>query len=184
MNSSGTGQQAEWQSAQGGSPLKRLPQWLRKVGSTAPTWFVLSAGGIFAFSGVASVLSALGKAQALEMPDPIFEIGFGRLMLWVGLAELVIAAVCLFSAARNLSLGLVAWMSTNFLVYRLGLWFVGWHRPCNCLGNLTDALHISPSTADWITKGVLAFLLLCSYVIILHRWFMERSSSSSSLPRP
>jgi len=50
-------------------------------------------------------------------------------------------------------------LATNFVVYRVGLWWIGWHRPCGCLGNLTDLLGISPHTADTIMKLVLAYLL-------------------------
>jgi hypothetical protein len=89
-------------------------------------------------------------------------------------AEIVIAAICFFSKWQTLALGLVAWMSTNFLVYRLGLWWMNWKKPCSCLGNLTDALHISPQTADNIMKVLLAYLLIGSYGLLIWQWQKRR----------
>ncbi len=133
----------------------------------------LGAGAILAITGIAKVWSGLGNSKFLAVVDPIVGITFGHMMLAVGLAEIVIALVCFSSKRQTLALGLVAWMSTNFVVYRLGLWWMDWHRPCNCLGNLTDALHLSPQTADNIMKVVLAYLLIGSYGLLLWRWRMN-----------
>jgi hypothetical protein len=56
------------------------------------------------------------------------------LMLVVGLAEITIALVCFISKRPILSLVLVAWLATNFGLYRIGLVLVDYHRPCHCLG--------------------------------------------------
>ena len=117
---------------------------------------------LLAITGIAKVWSGLGNSKFLAVVDPIIGIKFGTLMLVVGVAEIVIAGVCFFRKRQTLALGLVAWMSTNFVVYRLGLWWMDWKKPCSCLGNLTDAVHISPQLADNIMKVVLAFLLVGS----------------------
>ncbi len=135
---------------------------------------MLRAGVILAVTGIAKVWSGLGDSKLLAVIDPIIGIKFGQLMLVVGAAEIVIALVCFFSRRQTLALVLVAWMSTNFVVYRLGLWWMDWHRPCNCLGNLTDALHLSPQTADNIMKVLLAYLLIGSYGLLIWRWKQGR----------
>ena len=137
-------------------------------------WFILTSGAILAITGIAKVWSAFGSSKFLAVIDPIFGVTFGKLMLVVGVAELVIALVCFLSKRQTLALGLVAWMSTNFVVYRLGLWWMDWHRPCNCLGNLTDALHISPQSADNIMKVLLAYLLIGSYGLLI--WHQRKRS--------
>lgn len=138
------------------------------------TWFVSSAGVVLAITGLAKAWSAIGPSRALDVVDPIVGIPFRDLMLSVGLAELFIAFFCLFTDKRNFSLLAVAWLATNFVVYRLGLWWMGWHRPCGCLGNLTDLLHISPQVADNIMKGVLAYLLIGSYGLLFWEWRRKR----------
>jgi hypothetical protein len=131
---------------------------------------VLTAGAILAITGIAKIWSGLGNSKLLAVVDPIIGIKFGQLMLAVGAAEIAIALVCFFSKRQTLALGLVAWMSTNFVLYRLGLWWMNWKSPCGCLGNLTDALHISPVVADNIMKVLLTYLLIGSYGLLMWQW--------------
>lgn len=133
-------------------------------------WYIPSAGLLLAITGTAKLLASKGDSEFLAIVDPIVGIKFGQLMLAVGAAEIAIALVCFFSKRQTLALGLVAWMSTNFVVYRLGLWWMGWKKPCSYLGNLTDALHILPQTADSIMKAVLACLLIGSYGLLIWQW--------------
>jgi hypothetical protein len=134
----------------------------------------MSGGPLLGVTGLAKVFSASGPAHILDTSDPVFGTSFRQLLLLVGLAELFVTFFCLFTDKRRFSLLAVAWISTNFLVYRLGLWFIGWHRPCGCMGSLSDMLHLSPHAADNIMKGVLAFLLIGSYGILLREWRAAR----------
>jgi hypothetical protein len=68
------------------------------------------------------------------------------------------------------------------LVYRLGLWWMDWHRPCNCLGNLTDALHISPQAADNVMKVLLAYLLIGSYALLSWHWRQKQRLGPTASP--
>jgi hypothetical protein len=140
-------------------------------------WFLKIAGSALALTGLAKAFSATGPAHALDTFDPLIGIPFRQLLLLVGLAELSIAFFCLFADRRGFSLLAVAWISSNFLVYRLGLWFIGWHRPCGCMGSLSDMLHLSPQAADNIMKGVLAYLLIGSYGILFWQWRQRRTQA-------
>ena len=131
-------------------------------------------------TGLGKTFSAIGSARALDIADPLVGIPFRQLLLLVGLLELFIAFFCLFTEQRRLSVLMVGWIATNFLVYRLGLWFIGWHRPCGCMGNLTDLLHISPRLADNIMKVVLAYLLVGSYGILF--WQRRREKQAKVAP--
>jgi hypothetical protein len=142
--------------------------------SSKYSFFLLSAGCALAATGLGKVLSAIGPARLLDTPDPLIGLPFRQLLLLIGLTELFVAFFCLFTDKRTLSVVAVGWLSTNFLVYRLGLWAVGWNRPCGCMGNLSDMLHISPRTADNIMKGVLAYLLVGSYLLLVLQWRAAR----------
>ena len=144
-------------------------------------WFILSAGVVLVITGIAKVLSAFGNSKFLAVVDPTFGVTFGKLMLAVGVAEIVIALVCFFSKRQTLALGLVAWLSTSFVIYRLGLLWMGWKKPCSCLGNLTDALHIPPQVADNIMKVVLAYLLIGSYGLLFWQWKRGWPSNAKNL---
>jgi hypothetical protein len=133
-------------------------------------WFIGTAGCIFMVTGLAKTISAFGAMRILDFDDPIFGISFRHLMLSVGAVELIISGICLFSKKQKLSLGLVAWMSTCFMAYRVGLSYAGWQHPCSCMGNLSDVLHLAPQTADLIMKIILAYLFIGSYCLIGLFW--------------
>lgn len=98
-------------------------------GGSVRNWFVPSAVVVLTVSGTAKVWSTFGHVELLMVADPIAGITLRWLLLAVGVLELVIAGVCLFSRNKRLATLLVAWLATNFLVYRLGLWWMGWHKP-------------------------------------------------------
>ena len=132
--------------------------WLRGGGWVR--WFVRSAGVVLLVTGLAKLWSAMGEARVLGVRDPLFGLTFRQLMLGVGLVELLVAGVCLVGRRERLSCVLVGWLSGNVALYRLGLWWMGWKRPCGCLGHLTDALGVSPTAADVVMKFVLGYLLV------------------------
>lgn len=141
-------------------------------------WYLLSAAIILVATGLAKLWSAFGSVRLLVVADPIAGIPFRWLLLAVGGVELLIAGVCFFSRHQRLATLLVAWLATNFLVYRLGLWWMGWHKPCGCMGSLTSALHLSEQAADNIMKGVLAYLLLGSYGLLVWQWRQRRGGQA------
>lgn len=144
--------------------------------SSLPRWPIVIAGVVLATTGVAKVLASLSDNKLLGVVDPIIGVTFGRLMLVVGVAEIVVAMVCFYGRWQTLALGLVACLSSNFVIYRVGLWWIGWQKPCSCLGNLTDALHISPQVADNIMKAVLAYLLIGSYGLLVWQLRVDRKA--------
>jgi hypothetical protein len=125
---------------------------------------------ILAFTAVGKLVSSGGSARALQTIDPLIGLPFGKVFLCAGLVEVVVAHYVLKWTDTLSRAGLVAWISTCFLVYRIGLMWVGWHKPCGCMGTFTEALHLSPQTADTIMKFVLAYLLLGSYACLLVFW--------------
>lgn len=154
-----------------------------RAGKPLAAWFILTAGVILAVTGAAKIWSALGTSKFLAAVDPILGLKFGQLLLAVGLAEIAVALVCCFSRRQTLALGLIAWLATNFLVYRVGLWWMDWKRPCGCLGNLTDALHLSPQAAENIMKVLLAYLLIGSCGLVIWRWRQRRNSLAAEISR-
>lgn len=138
--------------------------------------FERSAGVIFFVTAGAKLISAIGSSRILLTSDPVFLLPFRYVFLVAALVELFVAAVCFFGKQDLIKVSLVAWLSTVFLVYRLGLLWTGYHRPCSCLGNLTDALHVSPQVADTIMKIILAYLLITSYMILLY-WLAQKKGT-------
>jgi hypothetical protein len=144
-------------------------------------FFRYSAGLLLLFTAIAKIVSACGSARILQTPDPVLSIPFQDLFWIVGSLELLVAFFCLWGKRLALPIGLVAWLATNFLAYRIALVTVDWHKPCSCLGNLTDALHISPQTADTAMKIILAYLLMGSYATLFWIWRQPKMAGSSAV---
>jgi hypothetical protein len=136
---------------------------VRATGSGLRSAFVCSAGVLLFGTAIAKLLSAGGRAPILDQTDPFFSISFRHLFWIVGAIELAVALVCFFGQQPKIQMWLVAWLSTSFLVYRIGLVWIGYQRPCPCLGSLTDALRISSHLAGVIMGSLLGYLIAGSF---------------------
>src|SRR6185503_2165776 len=96
-------------------------------------WFVITAAVMLAITGAAKIISAAGPAAFLRYPDPLFGLPFRTILWGVGGLELAVASYCFWGGRVWHKASLIASLSCSFLVYRLGLVMVGYHRPCQCL---------------------------------------------------
>lgn len=134
------------------------------------TAFSVSAAVILFVAGAAKILSAFGSANILLTGDPLFGVGIRYLLMICGTAEIIISFNLFLKKTNTATIVLLAWFSTNLLIYRIGLGAIGWYKPCNCLGVLTDAIYVSSHAADIAMKCVLIYLLIGSYAILFHYW--------------
>ena len=143
--------------------------------------FVYSASLLLLVTALAKIISSTGKAQILQTTDPILMFPYRWVFYAVGGIELIVALICIFGKRLEFKLGLIAWLGTMFLMYRFGLWWIDWRRPCHCLGNLTDALHIPPQTADTAMKIFVGYLLAGSCAALFWLW-KKKQKTSVALP--
>jgi DNA-directed RNA polymerase subunit RPC12/RpoP len=151
------------------------------LGSEVRYSFLPTAGTLLALLGMLKVWGWLSSANLSGVLDPVVGISSNLLMLGVGLVEIAVASVCLFTGKERLAVTLVAWLATNLVVYRSGLWWMGWRRPCGCLGYISDALRISPQAADFLSLIILAFLLVGSYGWLFWQWRKAKSPVATEL---
>ena len=137
--------------------------------------FVYSAGIILLLTGIAKLISACGTARVLRLPVPFFDISFRWFFILAGLLEVAIALICVTKVKRSVQVGLVAWLSGNFLAYRIGLMIIGFEKPCPCLGSLVAALHISAEAAELAMRIIVLYLLVGSWLAFL--WMVVRKDS-------
>lgn len=130
-------------------------------------WFAIA---VLVVTSIAKFVSSGGTVRILDQPDPLLKIKYRHLFLGTAVLELAVAGVLVFSRATILRLGLIAWLATNFLIYRLGLWWLNAPKACGCLGTVTDALGIPPKTADTIMQVLLTLLLVGSYSLLFKEW--------------
>ncbi len=141
--------------------------------------FYGSAVVILIVTALAKLISATGKARALALPDPMLMLTNREVLVVAGSIELLLAGYLFFGRKSWLKVPLVAWLATNFLIYRLGLMWMGVHKPCGCLGTITDALAIPPTTVDLLLKIVLAYLLAGSYGLLFLEWWQGRKCADT-----
>ncbi len=147
-----------------------------KPQGTFSRWFIVSAGVILFTTGAAKVFSAWASSTHLGFTDPIIGIKFRTLILLVGLLEFLLSFACFLRSMRRFAYRSVLSISSAFLVYRIGLWWIGWQKPCACWGDLTAALHLSPEFSDNVMRLVLGYLVLGS---VLSLRILSRVDSSS-----
>ena len=142
--------------------------------------FLVSVGVLLLITSSAKLVSAVGTMQVLDVNEPIFHVSFRHIFWVAGLIELFIALVCFLDVNILYQTWIVACLATNFVFYRIGLVLIGWHKPCSCMGNLIDFLHIPPQTADTAMKIILAYMLFGSYGTLFWLWRQNRKAVSAS----
>jgi hypothetical protein len=143
-------------------------------------WFMLSAGGILVFGGITRLLNVLEKTQQLDIASPIVLIPFRQLLLCIGIVELIVACLCLFTNKRTLSLVLITWLVTIYGGYRVGLWTMGWYHPYPLLANLMETLNLSPFMADGLATAISAFLFIGSTRML---WIENKKTYAAASPK-
>ena len=147
--------------------------------------FIGSAVLLLAITALAKIFAATGEAQILGQPDPLLGLISMRQSMVLAAALEIVVVVLVWRAPNVLRrAGLLLWIGSVFLVYRIGLWWVGLEGSCRCLGNMGDAFGISAETADWIAKGILKFVTnLPSTARLTSLWFERQLRLGANLHR-
>ena len=132
--------------------------------------FIYSSAVILLITAGAKFIGSAGHEKILLERDPIIGVSIKNLILAAASTELAVAVVCFYAKGIWMPAMLIAWLATNLLGYRIIRELIGYQKPCSCLGNLMDALHIPPQTADTAMKIILAYLLIGSYATLFWLW--------------
>jgi hypothetical protein len=159
-----------------------LEKWYRYLAKDRLwTCFAVSVFLVLGTSAVAKIVSGMGTADALFVPDPIFGVSFRYVFFGVAIVELWIAFLCLFSRNRRIQGILIVWLATCFILYRVGLLLSGYQKPCGCLGNLTAAIHVSARVSDFLLKIIIGYLLIGGLGMLALSPRPDRATSLQSL---
>jgi predicted RNA-binding Zn-ribbon protein involved in translation (DUF1610 family) len=141
--------------------------------------FIYSAGAILLIAALERFLIAAGGASALSLPEPVLGIPLRYSVLLVAGFELCVAMICLLGRQTGLQLGWLAWLATNYVVYRIGLLTMGLHCQGTCIGSLTDPLHLARGTIGIMVGYLPFYLLLGSYAALGWLWWAGRRAKAA-----
>ena len=151
-------------------------QWL--LGLTA--WISCS---IFFFSGALKLLSLFSGSGVLRNTNPVFIFLSNWEVLGIsGTLELTVATIAFLrrKSAPIASSGLIIWMASLILLYRIALEAFGFSpKDCNCLGSLGKTLF--PSGGSSAGAWALLFALVGSnFCAVVYR--LRHASRSEGQP--
>ena len=132
--------------------------------------YVGSVQIILIFTAFAKLFSAFGNVKILAVMDPSLGISNRNLFIIAAVFELLVVACVHFCRNMRTQCLLILWLCYALIVYRISIWCEGVSKPCPCLGNLTDAIHIPSQTADMAMKIILAYMLVGSYATLFWLW--------------
>ncbi|HWD91203.1 MAG TPA: hypothetical protein VG938_02525 [Verrucomicrobiae bacterium] len=142
-------------------------------------WFILSAGVILLVAAIAKIVSAVGKAKILETPDPVLTISRRNLMFAAGIVEILLCWGLVVLQRKDTKIAILTLFASACLGYKIALLWIAPGALCPCLGNVTDALPISPHVLATAENVILGYLLLGAYgLAAFHYWlnFTGRNS--------
>jgi hypothetical protein len=155
---------------------------------TKEEYFPYSAAVILFFMAMVELCGAMSAARILDQPDPLLPLSNRLVLVLVGMLELLLSAYLLMGRYGWAKPGLTAWLTTNLLVYRLGLWRAGAPNFSDCVGNFNEWLPISPRVLHVIMVAALGLLIIGSYTFLILDWLgdsksVKRNSIMAKVPR-
>jgi hypothetical protein len=151
------------------APSNTFPEKFGALALVRPA-FVWFSSAVLLFTALAKLFSAAHPVPVLLLSDPVFSFA-SRLTIFriAACVELLTILAFLLTSSYVIRLTLIAWLSSLFLVYHLGLFLIHpYQRYCPCLGTIGQALGLSDRTVSGLTF-LLALVMLLGAASILAR---------------
>ena len=137
-----------------------LPEHWTKLWS----WYVISVALILLTAGVAKSIGIQQSAAFLSKPNSIITFFSNRHLFWgisileIGLGALLLTRVLTLSKKTKT----IFWISSQFAIYRIGLWLISEPEPCKCFGDLFRWIGASDDFIRAVTIVSLMYMLIPS----------------------
>jgi hypothetical protein len=129
--------------------------------------YTRSAAGLLLLAALSKIYSTMGSAKILDLPEQLLPLNNRQTLGLVGLIELAIVIIVVLGRSEKVKLMLLAWLSANFILYRLGAALLTVGKPCPCLGSITEKLPLKPATIDHILTAVVLYLFCGSLFFLM-----------------
>lgn len=125
-------------------------------------YYLVSVMWVLIVTSLAKLYSTTGSAKVLDIPEALLPMTIRQVIWLVGSVELLLA-MYLWRGKNNLiKLIAVAWLGTNFVLYRVAAMMLTVGKPCPCLGSITETLPLKPATLDRLLTAVVFYLFFGS----------------------
>lgn len=149
--------------------------------------FLYGAAACLLLTGFAKLTTSIGESSYLGRRDVLLWFMTNRQLMFVASVFELAAGWFILGRSRLAVVErvfIVCWIAMVFLVYRVGLLWVGYRETCNCAGDLWSWIGLSQNEADFLMLGILGYLCLsyCFLAALVARphWFGEDGCARSA----
>jgi hypothetical protein len=136
--------------------------------------FLRSCYVILTLTGLLKLYSATGHSAILSVKDALLGVSYRTILLAVGALELGVVTFLLGIEDNACKCICIFWLALNFMLYRVGSFWLHTAKLCPCLGSLTDELGLKPSTANWFLEMIVAYMMVGSSFFLTREWQQRR----------
>lgn len=156
-----------------------LPEHWTKLWS----WYVISVALVLLTAGVAKSIGIQQSAAFLSKPNSIITFFSNRHLFWgisileIGLGALLLTRVLTLSKKTKT----IFWISSQFAIYRIGLWLISEPEPCKCFGDVFRWIGANDDFIRAVTIVSLLYMLIPSgmfWVFGLAKVFKNKSGGT------
>lgn len=135
--------------------------------------YLISAALVLLFAAYSKWTTRIAPEQ-LQLKDPFIAfLTEGQLLHIVAIVEIIVSVIIVCCIKRSPLLGVTAclWLSTLFVLYRLGFVLApeSYGRSCRCLGGVGSVLG---ARSDEVAPFMLAYLLVGGLVLFIGSFFV------------
>ena len=145
--------------------------------------FIRLAGALLLALALASLLDAAVNPELLSLREPLLQVPMRSAVWGAAGLELVVALVCLFGKQAGIATAFILWLSTDFLVYRIGLRWQGCNTQWGCLGNAMNNLPLLPGADYGGINSLTGLLFLGSFAGTIWLWLLGREARAALTPK-
>jgi hypothetical protein len=117
-------------------------------------------------AGAKLISLVYGKSAIYVTLDPIFRVNYRSMLASAAIIETIVVGYLIFGRDSSLKHLAVIWISSIFLLYRLGASIVQPGHFCPCLGSMTDWIHTDQATIG-VFLGYVAAIMLSGEIFFL-----------------
>jgi len=130
--------------------------------------YIISVAAILFMTAAAKLFSLVAYYHTFRSRDPLLYLRSDILVSIVSVLEIGVATFLLSANRTGSKFWAIIWISSLFLIYRVGLWQIGYKGTCPCMGTPNSWLMLlKPIHMDLVMKGCLVYMLFFSLAFLL-----------------